>query len=83
MQSRRLLLAQLLAASSFTAALLPAVRSAAQPAAPEFTGIDGWLNATAPLTLAGLRSKVVLVDFWTYSCINCRRTVPYLNRWQA
>jgi thiol-disulfide isomerase/thioredoxin len=63
--------------------LLPAVRSAAQSAAPEFTGIDGWLNATAPLTLAGLRGKVVLVDFWTYSCINCRRTVPYLNRWQA
>jgi thiol-disulfide isomerase/thioredoxin len=51
--------------------------------APEFTGIDGWLNAAAPLTLAGLPGKVVLVDFWTYSCINCRRTVPYLNRWQA
>jgi thiol-disulfide isomerase/thioredoxin len=83
MQSRRSLLAQLLTASSFTAALLPAVRSVAQSAAPEFTGIDGWLNATAPLTLAGLRGKVVLVDFWTYSCINCRRTVPYLNRWQA
>jgi thiol-disulfide isomerase/thioredoxin len=83
MQSRRSLLGQLFAASFFTAGLLSAVRSAAQPAAPEFTGIDGWLNTTAPLTLAGLRGKVVLVDFWTYSCINCRRTVPYLNRWQA
>ena len=81
MQSRRLFLSQLLAAG-----LLPAVPGIARSAgreAPEFTGIDGWLNTPAPLTLAALRGKVVLVDFWTYSCINCRRTVPYLNRWQA
>jgi thiol-disulfide isomerase/thioredoxin len=51
--------------------------------APEFTGIEAWLNTDVPLSLAMLRGKVVLVDFWTYSCINCRRTVPYLNRWQA
>jgi len=50
------------------------------PAAPEFTGIDHWLN-TQPLTLAGLRGKVVLVDFWTYSCINCIRTLPYVEDW--
>ena len=43
---------------------------------PEFIGLDSWLNTAAPLTLAGLRGKVVLVDFWTYSCINCRRTLP-------
>nr|WP_233259649.1 redoxin family protein [Ramlibacter sp. WS9] len=48
--------------------------------APEFTGIDQWLNSPA-LTMAGLRGKVVLVDFWTYSCINCLRTLPYVNRW--
>jgi thiol-disulfide isomerase/thioredoxin len=86
MQSRRLFLPKLLAAVTFTAGLLPAVRSTAQlkaSVAPEFTGIDGWLNTAVPLTLAGLRGMVVLVDFWTYSCINCRRTVPYLNRWQA
>jgi thiol-disulfide isomerase/thioredoxin len=53
------------------------------PRAPEFVGLDGWLNTDAPLSVAGLRGKVVLVDFWTYSCINCRRTIPYLNRWQA
>lgn len=47
-------------------------------AAPDFTGIDGWLNTT-PLTLAGLRGKVVLVDFWTFSCVNCVRTVPHLK----
>jgi thiol-disulfide isomerase/thioredoxin len=56
---------------------------AQSPTAPEFAGIDGWINAPAPLSVGGLRGKVVLVDFWTYSCINCRRTVPYLNRWQA
>jgi thiol-disulfide isomerase/thioredoxin len=48
-----------------------------QPA-PDFTGIDGWLNST-PLTLAGLRGKVVLIDFWTFSCVNCVRTIPHLQ----
>jgi cytochrome c biogenesis protein CcdA/thiol-disulfide isomerase/thioredoxin len=48
--------------------------------APEFTGIDNWLNSK-PLTLAGLRGKVVLVDFWTYSCVNCIRTLPYVESW--
>src|ERR1700693_3825119 len=47
---------------------------------PELTGITGWINGE-PLTLADLRGKVVIVDFWTYSCINCLRTVPYLNAW--
>ena len=50
--------------------------------APELTGITAWLGSD-PLTLAGLRGKVVLVDFWTYSCINCQRTLPYLERWAA
>ncbi len=48
--------------------------------APEFTGLDGWLNSE-PLTIAGLRGRVVLVDFWTYSCINCVRTLPYITAW--
>ncbi len=48
--------------------------------APEFAGITAWLN-TDPLTLTGLRGKVVVIDFWTYSCINCLRTLPYLKRW--
>ena len=46
--------------------------------APEFVGIDGWLNGD-PLTLADLRGTVVLVDFWTYTCINCVRTFPHLR----
>lgn len=55
--------------------------------APEFSGIASWINLPAgqagsdPLTLESLRGKVVLVDFWTYSCINCIRTQPYLNAW--
>jgi cytochrome c biogenesis protein CcdA/thiol-disulfide isomerase/thioredoxin len=48
--------------------------------APDFKGIDSWINSK-PLTLASLRGKVVLVDFWTYSCINCLRTLPYVERW--
>jgi thiol-disulfide isomerase/thioredoxin len=48
--------------------------------APEFTGIVDWENSS-PLTLAKLRGKVVLIDFWTYSCINCQNTFPYLRRW--
>ena len=47
---------------------------------PDFTGIDHWLNS-APLTMAGLRGKVVVVDFWTYSCINCIRSLPYVEAW--
>jgi thiol-disulfide isomerase/thioredoxin len=51
--------------------------SARHPA-PAFAGIDGWLNTT-PLTLAELRGKVVLIDFWTFSCVNCVRTIPHLQ----
>jgi len=48
--------------------------------APEFQEIDRWVNSK-PLTLASLRGKVVLIDFWTYSCINCLRTLPFVKRW--
>ena len=48
--------------------------------APAFTGISDWFNSK-PLTLQQLRGKVVLVDFWTYSCINCLRTLPHLKAW--
>jgi cytochrome c biogenesis protein CcdA/thiol-disulfide isomerase/thioredoxin len=50
--------------------------------APELTGLSDWINSE-PLTLAGLRGKVVVVDFWTYSCINCLRTLPHLKAWDA
>ena len=48
--------------------------------APDFVGIDHWINSP-PLHLSDLKGKVVLVDFWTYSCINCIRTFPYLRKW--
>jgi len=48
--------------------------------APEFEKITGFIN-TKPISLADLKGKVVLVDFWTYSCINCIRTIPYLVDW--
>ncbi len=53
--------------------------------APEFTGTQRWFDTPGgrPLTLAGLRGRVVLIDFWTYSCINCLRTLPYLEAWDA
>jgi thiol-disulfide isomerase/thioredoxin len=53
-------------------------RAMAGKRAPEFTGIDRWLNSP-PLTLSSLRGKVVWIDFWTYSCINCIRTLPHLR----
>lgn len=49
-------------------------------AAPDFADSDTWLNSK-PLKIADLKGKVVLIDFWTYSCINCIRTLPYLLAW--
>jgi cytochrome c biogenesis protein CcdA/thiol-disulfide isomerase/thioredoxin len=48
--------------------------------APEFAGIEKWINSS-PLTMQELKGKVVLIDFWTYSCINCIRTLPYITEW--
>ena len=53
-----------------------------EPLHPSFEGATAWLGST-PLTLDALRGKVVLVDFWTYSCINCLRTLPYLRAWAS
>lgn len=49
-------------------------------AAPDFAGITDWIN-TAPLSIEQLKGQVVLVDFWTYSCINCVRTLPHIKEW--
>ncbi len=51
------------------------------PRAPELTGIAGYLNTKQDLKIADLKGKVVLIDFWTYTCINCIRTIPYLKDW--
>jgi len=47
---------------------------------PDLSGASAWINSP-PLTAESLRGKVVVVDFWTYSCINCLRTLPYVNAW--
>ncbi|HXX48718.1 MAG TPA: redoxin domain-containing protein [Myxococcota bacterium] len=49
-------------------------------AAPEFAGIERWLNSE-PLTMRELRGKVVLVDFWTLGCVNCIETLPHVEKW--
>ena len=49
---------------------------------PEFGGIEAWING-GPLTMEELRGQVVLIDFWTYTCINCIRTFPFLKQWNS
>jgi cytochrome c biogenesis protein CcdA/thiol-disulfide isomerase/thioredoxin len=49
---------------------------------PELSGAVGWINSP-PLTTKSLRGKVVMIDFWTYSCINCLRALPYVEGWAA
>ena len=51
--------------------------------APAITGITRWLNTPdgKPIDLASLRGKVVLIDFWAYSCINCQRAIPHVVDW--
>jgi thiol-disulfide isomerase/thioredoxin len=63
---------------------LPFARAAAAggSALQPLAGAQGWMNS-APLTPASLRGRVVLLDFWTYSCINCLRTLPYVRAWAA
>jgi cytochrome c biogenesis protein CcdA/thiol-disulfide isomerase/thioredoxin len=83
---------------SGTTAVHPAARNASQATllaaaralpdlgtAPEFTETEDWFNTPGdrPLTLPSLRGRVVLIDFWTYTCINCIRTLPYLKAWNA
>ena len=62
-------------ASTEIAALPPAGK-----VLPEFLGISQWLNS-APLSIAGLKDNVILVQFWTFACINCQRTLLYITQW--
>lgn len=52
-------------------------------AAPDFTGNKGWLNTSKPISIKDLRGKVVLLDFWTYCCINCMHAIPTLKALEA
>ncbi len=69
-------------------ASLPGVATPTLPhygKAPNFVGTEDWFNTPGdrPLSLASLRGHVVLIDFWTYTCINCIRTLPYLEAWES
>lgn len=78
-----LLLTALLLGSSAAAQSTPDFRGDPSLPAPEFvTGLD-WLNVPAPLTLSDLRGKVLLLDFWTYGCINCIHMIPTLQQLEA
>ncbi len=80
-QRRSAALAVLLAVLAFSLAAAPAADTTPKfDAIPGFEGNTGWLNGP-PLTPSELRGKVVLVDFWEYTCINCLRTLPYLRTW--
>ena len=82
---RRLLLVAAAVVLLGAATVVPATTYAqTDPGSPllGFEGGDGWLNSPA-LTPADLRGKVVLVDFWEYTCVNCLRTLPYLREWYA
>jgi cytochrome c biogenesis protein CcdA/thiol-disulfide isomerase/thioredoxin len=59
---------------------IPELNVANPTEAAEIIGITNWINSNGE-TIANLKGKVVLVDFWTYSCINCQRTLPYVTRW--
>lgn len=59
------------------------VKAQAKVRAPELNGARSWLNTDKPLSIAGLRGKVVLLDFWTYGCINCIHIIPDLKKLEA
>ena len=61
---------------------IPPTNHAAAPLAPEFKGIEQWINSE-PLTLSQLRGSVVLVEFWTRGCINCIHVMPHIKEWHS
>ena len=81
--------AEALTEAQFSAAVVPITTPTETPMkadlpdlglAPEFKN-DTWLNADGPIRLASLRGKVVLLEFWTFACINCQRTTPWIKQW--
>lgn len=70
---------QISAASNLPSSISVAAAANAK-SLPEFQGISQWINSS-PLGVSDLKGKVVLVQFWTFACINCQRTLPYITRW--
>lgn len=63
--------------------MVKSVKAQGKVRAPELSGAKSWLNTDKPLSIAGLRGKVVLLDFWTYGCINCIHIIPDLKKLEA
>lgn len=84
MMRRQLVRSGLILPGALTAGTLGILRNRAQSmsAGPKFIGIDSWINS-APISIEQLQGTVALVNFWTYSCINSRRPMVYLKRWNA
>lgn len=59
----------------------PNPKDSLYPKAPELVGIAGYLNTDGPITIDQYKGQVVLIDFWTYTCINCIRTLPFITSW--
>lgn len=78
--SRRNFLTSGVAAACALPALIGPAHAGRGDPAPEFTGLENWINSPG-LTMAGLKDKVVLVDFWTFGCSNCVATLPYMTAW--
>jgi thiol-disulfide isomerase/thioredoxin len=74
------LIKTLLATAALATAVTAQAGAVSPSAAPAFAGIDSWFNSS-PLTIEQLHGKVVLVDFWTSTCINCIHTLPYVKGW--
>lgn len=77
---RRVALLALLAVTGAVVAAPAALAVGAGDPAPELAGIQAWINSP-PRSLAALGGRVVLVNFWTFGCINCRHTLPHLKAW--
>jgi thiol-disulfide isomerase/thioredoxin len=77
---RTLILAALIPTAVAIGAAVGATPTRYPQPAPEFAGLENWINSQ-PLTMQQLRGKVVLVDFWTFDCINCQNTLPYVKAW--
>ena len=83
MLTRRSLLPAFLMPAAVGSGLITAGGAFGRSSGPEFVDVDSWFNTDRPLTLAGLRGSPVLVEFGTYTCINWRRTLPYVRRWHS
>ena len=83
MLTRRSFLSSLLLPATLGSGLVAASEASSRSSGAEFVGVDSWFNTDQPLTVAGLRGSPVLVEFGTYTCINWRRTLPYVKRWHS